>query len=291
MELTSSGSGSRSAPTSDLFAWHFGGDECHLTSLCACFLCGGGRVNHTVVLYGHLNPLTLPQRAKNKLEPSEQLNPVQSKPWPSAFIQSPERQAHALRLCGCVSLFLPQHDLFLLLGVFLLVSLMSSALQIGSPADRPCSAVRLGGSLGAQAKARQQPVQHIPARVSASLSLSCFPLPPKQALLPTLSLRHVFWVVMVPGGGKGGVHLEEVSWHLYLIPAALLFFIPTSSLPQAMPVLLQVTHLKYPLFSAPSSSLSIPPVLMSWGLWVSQKLWGDKDNREGMTALWLIYIG
>lgn len=211
MELTSSGSGSHSAPTSDLSAWHFGGDERHLTSLCACFLCGGGRVNHTVVLYGHLNPLTLPQRAKNKLEPSEQLNPVQSKPWPSAFIQSPEQQARALCLCGCVSLFLPQHDLFLLLGVFLLVSLMSSALQIGSPADRPCSAVRLGGSLGAQAKARQQPVQHIPARVSASLSLSCFPLPPKQALLPTLSLRHVFWVVMVPGGGKGGVHLEEVS--------------------------------------------------------------------------------
>lgn len=109
MELTSSGSESSSAPISDLFAWPFGGDKCHLTSLCACFLCGGGRVNNTVVLYGHLNPLTLPQRAKNKLEPSEQLNPVQSKPWPSAFIQSPDRQARSLVsvdvcLCFCLSM-------------------------------------------------------------------------------------------------------------------------------------------------------------------------------------------
>lgn len=108
MELTSSGSGSSSAPTSVLSARHFGGDECHLTSLCACFLCGGGRVNHTVVLYGHLNPLTLPQRAKNKLKPSEQLNPAQSKPWPSAFIQSPDRQARSVSvhvcLCFCLSM-------------------------------------------------------------------------------------------------------------------------------------------------------------------------------------------
>lgn len=212
MELTSSDSGFSSAPTSDLFAWPLGGDERHLTSLCAYFLCGGGgRVNHTVVLYGHLNPLTLPQRAKNKLEPSEQLNPVQSKPWPSAFIQSPDRQARSLRLCGCVSLLLPQHDLFLLFGVFLLIPFMSSPLQTGGPADRPCSAVRPGGSPGAQAKVRQQPVQHLPGRVSVSLSLSCFPLHSKRALLPTVSLRCVFWVVMVPGGGKCGVHLEEVS--------------------------------------------------------------------------------
>lgn len=153
----------------------------NVTSPRACFLCGGGRVNLTVVLYGHLNPLTLPQRAKNNLELSEQLNPAQSKPWPSAFIQSPDRQAFSLRLCGCVSLFLPQHDLFLLFGVFFFISFMSSPLQIGGPAERPCSAVQLGGSLGVQAKVRWQPVQHIPARVSASLS--CFPPRSKQDLL------------------------------------------------------------------------------------------------------------
>lgn len=124
------------------------------------------------------------------------------KAWPAA---------HSLCLCGCVSLLLPQHDLFLLFRVFLLISLVSSPLQIGGPADRPCSAIQLGGGLGGQAKVRQQPVQHIPVRVSVSLSLSCFSLQPKQALLPTLSLSHVFWVVLVPAGGKCGVHLEEVS--------------------------------------------------------------------------------
>lgn len=174
----------------------------NVTSPRACFLCSGGRVNLTVVLYGHLNPLTLPQRAKNNLEPSKQLNPAQSKLWPSAFIQSPDRQAFSLRLCGCVSLFLPQHDLFLLFGVFLFISFMSSPLQISGPAERPCSAIQLRGSLGGQAKVRWQPVQHIPAHVSASLS--CFPpavkislttrFPPEPALLGS---NGVWWGEMV----------------------------------------------------------------------------------------------
>lgn len=146
-----------------------------------CFLCGGSRVNLTVVLYGHLNPLTLPQRAKNNLELREQLNPAQSKLWPSAFIQSPDRHAFSLCLCGCVSLFLLQHDLFLLFRVFLFISFMSSPLQIGS--QRPHSAAQRRGSLGGQAKVRRQPLQHSPAHVSASppspvphLPCSLFPL-------------------------------------------------------------------------------------------------------------------
>lgn len=181
--------GSSSTPTSKLLVWHFRGNECHLTSPHACFLCGGGRVNLTVVLYGHLNPLMLPQRAKNKLKLSEQLNPARSKLWPSAFVQSPDRQAFSLCLCGCVSLFLPRHDLFLLFRVFLFISFMSSPLQTGSPAEGPCSAIQLGGSLGGQAKVRRQPLQHIPARVSASRSLSCLLPRSKQALLPTLPFR------------------------------------------------------------------------------------------------------
>lgn len=181
----------------------------NVTSPHACFLCGGGRVNLTVVLYGHLNPLMLPQRAKNNFEPSEQLNPAQSNPWPSAFIQSPDRQAFSLRLCGCVSLFLPQHDLFLLFGVFLLISFMSSPLQIGGPAERPSSAVQLRGSLGVQTKVRRQHVQHIPARVSASLS--CFSLQSKHALLPTLPLSQIFWVAMVSGGGEMVMFIRRSS--------------------------------------------------------------------------------
>lgn len=98
-----------------------------------------------------------------------------------------------------------------------------------------------------------------------------------------------WWWCLV--GGNVVFIWRRSHWHLHLTLAALLFFLSASPLPQAMPVLLQVTHLKHPLFSSPSSSLSIPPVLMSWGLWVSEKLWGDKDNREGMLALWLIYIG
>lgn len=178
-----------------------------------------------------MNPLTLPQRAKNNLEPSEQLNTAQSKPWPSAFIQSPDRQASSLRLCGCVSLFLPQHDLFLLFGVFLFISFMSSPLQIGGPAERPCSAVQLGGSLGGQAKVRRQPVQHIPVRVSASLSLSRFSPRSKQALLPTLPRASSSGWRRCLVGGRGSVQLEEVL----LIPALHPCCLPTltSDLPAA----------------------------------------------------------
>lgn len=191
------------------------GEVTNVTSPCACFLCGGGRVKLTLVLYGHLNPLTLPQRAKNNLELREQLNPAKNKLWPSAFIQSPDRQASLLRLCGCVSLFLPQHDLFLLFGVFLFISFMSSPLQIGSPAKRPCSASQHRSSLGGQAKVRRQPVQHSPARVSASPPApapdppcSLLPLHPSPSLQCTL-----------PGdfgslGSSGKKQGKEIFYHV-----------------------------------------------------------------------------
>ena len=150
---------------------------------------------------------------------------------------------------------------------------MSSPLQTGGPGEGPRSAIRLRGSLGGQAKVRRQPPQHIPARVSASLSLSPFPPRSKHALLPALPLSQLFWVVMLSSGGKwwcssGGIH--ELLRGVLLTPAPHPRCLP--ALPSDLPAALD--RARALAGDPPQTSLVLlspfiplhPPVHLSWGL-------------------------
>lgn len=67
-----------------------------------CLLCGSG-INLTVVIYGHLNPMTLPLRAKNNLGVKEQLRPRPKKAETICFCLSLRKSTGSLCLSSSVS--------------------------------------------------------------------------------------------------------------------------------------------------------------------------------------------